>query len=223
MSTTRHSSTSAPNSCITGRARRCSTIWNTTTRTSIRTWPRSGGSSISCCARCRRRAHHRQRRRCQLAATLAAGCWTPCETFSCLTGNADADWSADIEQGFREPAIRGAQARAAASAEVDWRCSATQRDERAGGDRGRHHVGVAPERAAQALGRFRGVKRRMEVRGTVGGVTVYDDFAHHPTAIETTLARLARAVGAARDHRGARAALEHHEARRASRAIGAGA
>ena len=49
------------------------------------------------------------------------------------------------------------------------------------------HVGVAPERAAQALGRFSGVKRRMEVRGTVGGITVYDDFAHHPTAIETTL------------------------------------
>lgn len=53
-----------------------------------------------------------------------------------------------------------------------------------------HHVGVTPERAAEALGKFRGVKRRMEVRGVVGGVTVYDDFAHHPTAIETTLAGL---------------------------------
>jgi UDP-N-acetylmuramate: L-alanyl-gamma-D-glutamyl-meso-diaminopimelate ligase len=49
------------------------------------------------------------------------------------------------------------------------------------------HVGVAPERAALALAQFRGVKRRMEIRGSVGGVTVYDDFAHHPTAIETTL------------------------------------
>jgi UDP-N-acetylmuramate: L-alanyl-gamma-D-glutamyl-meso-diaminopimelate ligase len=50
-----------------------------------------------------------------------------------------------------------------------------------------NHVGVRPERAARALGQFRGVKRRMEVRGVVGGITVYDDFAHHPTAIETTL------------------------------------
>jgi UDP-N-acetylmuramate: L-alanyl-gamma-D-glutamyl-meso-diaminopimelate ligase len=49
------------------------------------------------------------------------------------------------------------------------------------------HVGVPPERAALALGKFLGVKRRMEVRGVVGGITVYDDFAHHPTAIETTL------------------------------------
>jgi UDP-N-acetylmuramate: L-alanyl-gamma-D-glutamyl-meso-diaminopimelate ligase len=49
------------------------------------------------------------------------------------------------------------------------------------------HVGVEPASAAQALCAFRGVKRRMEVRGVVGGITVYDDFAHHPTAIETTL------------------------------------
>jgi UDP-N-acetylmuramate: L-alanyl-gamma-D-glutamyl-meso-diaminopimelate ligase len=52
------------------------------------------------------------------------------------------------------------------------------------------HVGIGPERAALALTQFRGVKRRMEVRGTVDGVTVYDDFAHHPTAIATTLAGL---------------------------------
>jgi UDP-N-acetylmuramate: L-alanyl-gamma-D-glutamyl-meso-diaminopimelate ligase len=60
------------------------------------------------------------------------------------------------------------------------------------------HAGVAPERAAQALNSFRGVKRRMEVRGVVGGVTVYDDFAHHPTAIETTLKGLRARVGAQR-------------------------
>ena len=60
------------------------------------------------------------------------------------------------------------------------------------------HVGVAPERAAQALGSFRNVKRRMEVRGTAGGVTVYDDFAHHPTAIRTTIDGLRRKVGSAR-------------------------
>ncbi len=49
-----------------------------------------------------------------------------------------------------------------------------------------------------ALGAFRNVKRRMEVRGTVNGITVYDDFAHHPTAIDTTLAGLRRKVGNAR-------------------------
>ena len=59
-------------------------------------------------------------------------------------------------------------------------------------------MGVPPERAAQALNVFRGVKRRMEVRGEVAGVTVYDDFAHHPTAIETTLKGLRARVGAAR-------------------------
>ena len=61
-----------------------------------------------------------------------------------------------------------------------------------------HHVGVTPEQAAEALSMFRGVKRRMEVRGVVGGVTVYDDFAHHPTAIETTLAGLRAREPAAR-------------------------
>ncbi len=49
-----------------------------------------------------------------------------------------------------------------------------------------------------ALARFAGVKRRLENRGTVGGITVYDDFAHHPTAIATTLEGLRRQVGAAR-------------------------
>ena len=60
------------------------------------------------------------------------------------------------------------------------------------------HAGVRPEQAIAALGRFTSVKRRMEVRGVVGGVTVYDDFAHHPTAIATTVAGLRKAVGAAR-------------------------
>ena len=45
------------------------------------------------------------------------------------------------------------------------------------------HIGIEPELAIMALSRFRNVKRRMEVRGTINNVTVYDDFAHHPTAI----------------------------------------
>ena len=57
------------------------------------------------------------------------------------------------------------------------------------------HVGVSPAVATQALGSFHNVKRRMELRGTVGDVTVYDDFAHHPTAIRTTLDGLRLRVG----------------------------
>ncbi|CAM3590080.1 UDP-N-acetylmuramate:L-alanyl-gamma-D-glutamyl-meso-diaminopimelate ligase [Bordetella sputigena] len=60
------------------------------------------------------------------------------------------------------------------------------------------HAGVAPGDAVRALSLFAGVKRRMELRGTARGVAVYDDFAHHPTAIETTLAGLRRRVGGAR-------------------------
>jgi len=72
------------------------------------------------------------------------------------------------------------------------------------------HVGVAPETAAQALRHFENVKRRMEVRASIpwigpqpastgdAPVTIYDDFAHHPTAIHTTINGLRRQVGAAR-------------------------
>ncbi len=60
------------------------------------------------------------------------------------------------------------------------------------------HAGVAVKDAIDALSRFANVKRRMEVKGVAGGVTVYDDFAHHPTAIATTLEGLRRKVGQAR-------------------------
>jgi UDP-N-acetylmuramate: L-alanyl-gamma-D-glutamyl-meso-diaminopimelate ligase len=56
------------------------------------------------------------------------------------------------------------------------------------------HAGVRAELACEALRHFQGVKRRLEVRGTVGGVTVYDDFAHHPTAIAATIEALRSAV-----------------------------
>ncbi|MCO4759100.1 MAG: UDP-N-acetylmuramate:L-alanyl-gamma-D-glutamyl-meso-diaminopimelate ligase [Oceanospirillaceae bacterium] len=57
------------------------------------------------------------------------------------------------------------------------------------------NVGVLPEHAIEALSAFGGVKRRMELVGDVNGIKVYDDFAHHPTAIETTLAGLRANVG----------------------------
>jgi UDP-N-acetylmuramate: L-alanyl-gamma-D-glutamyl-meso-diaminopimelate ligase len=57
------------------------------------------------------------------------------------------------------------------------------------------HVGVAPEVAAKALASFENVRRRLELRGEVDGVKVYDDFAHHPTAMRTTINGLRRKVG----------------------------
>jgi UDP-N-acetylmuramate: L-alanyl-gamma-D-glutamyl-meso-diaminopimelate ligase len=60
------------------------------------------------------------------------------------------------------------------------------------------HVGVAPEIAARALASFRNVRRRLELRGVAAGVFVYDDFAHHPTAMRTTIEGLRKKVGAAR-------------------------
>jgi len=60
------------------------------------------------------------------------------------------------------------------------------------------HVGVAPEVAARALATFQNVRRRLELRGEAGGVKVYDDFAHHPTAMRTTINGLRRKVGSDR-------------------------
>ena len=60
------------------------------------------------------------------------------------------------------------------------------------------HAGVAPEQAAAALGSFRNVRRRLELRGEVAGIRVYDDFAHHPTAMRTTVNGLRRKVGVQR-------------------------
>jgi UDP-N-acetylmuramate: L-alanyl-gamma-D-glutamyl-meso-diaminopimelate ligase len=57
------------------------------------------------------------------------------------------------------------------------------------------HVGISPAEACKALGEFANVKRRLELRGEAAGVTVYDDFAHHPTAIRTTVDGLRRKVG----------------------------
>ncbi len=57
------------------------------------------------------------------------------------------------------------------------------------------HVGVSPELAAEALASFENVRRRLELRGEAGGIKVYDDFAHHPTAMRTTINGLRRKVG----------------------------
>jgi UDP-N-acetylmuramate: L-alanyl-gamma-D-glutamyl-meso-diaminopimelate ligase len=123
-----------------------------------------------------------------LARVLARGAWTPVQRFGpgqeWSVGRLDDDDSFEVlHQGRPQGTVRwdlmGEHNRQNALAAV-----AAAR-----------HAGVAPPAAIEALGRFQGVKRRMEVRGRVNGITVYDDFAHHPTAFETTIAGLRRRAG----------------------------
>jgi len=130
----------------------------------------------------------------ELAATLSMGAWTPRETFA-LAG---ADWSAQIPPGSAASRF-AVHFQGKAVAEVNWPLLGEHNVMNAlAAIAAARHAGVTPERAARALERFRGVKRRMEIRAVVGGVTVYDDFAHHPTAIETTVRGLRARVGDAR-------------------------
>ncbi|MEY4597414.1 MAG: hypothetical protein RLZZ445_211 [Pseudomonadota bacterium] len=126
-----------------------------------------------------------------LDRVIARGAWTPVERFggsgTWQAGEADTDGAftvqhAGVVQGRVQWTLLGAHNRQNALAAI-----AAVR-----------HAGVPVALAIEALGRFENVKRRMEVRGTQRGVTVYDDFAHHPTAIATTVAGLRRRVGAAR-------------------------
>jgi len=132
----------------------------------------------------------------ELATTLKMGCWTPRETFG--LNDTSLDWSAHIAKGSAATRFTVHFAGRAA-VDVEWSLLGEHNVMNALAAIGAaHHVGVSPERAAVALNSFRGVKRRMEVRGVIDGVTIYDDFAHHPTAIETTLQGLRARVGAAR-------------------------
>ena len=130
----------------------------------------------------------------ELAATLKMGCWTPQETFGMSSG----DWTAHIEPGSAAGRF-AVHFKGGHVADVKWDLLGRHNVMNALAAIGAaNHVGVSPERSAAALAAFRGVKRRMEVRGVVNGITVYDDFAHHPTAIETTVGGLRARVGAAR-------------------------
>ena len=120
----------------------------------------------------------------EIEAAIAQGCWTPCQTFGLRAAD---EWSATLAPGKACAEFTVLHDHRAV-AEVRWQLLGEHNVMNAlAAIAAADHVGVAPERAALALTQFRGVKRRMEIRGTVGGVTVYDDFAHHPTAIETTL------------------------------------
>ena len=132
----------------------------------------------------------------RLHEALAMGCWTPQEGFSARPGVA-ADWTARLESPDGSAFAVLLESRKVAT--VSWPLIGLHNvDNALAAIAAARHAGVEPAAAAAALGEFRGVRRRMEVRGTVAGITVYDDFAHHPTAIRTTLAGLRRRVGAAR-------------------------
>jgi UDP-N-acetylmuramate: L-alanyl-gamma-D-glutamyl-meso-diaminopimelate ligase len=122
---------------------------------------------------------------------LTSGCWTPIEWFG-----VDAGWRAgepDPEGGFE--VLFGAESQG----RVRWSMlGAHNRMNALAALAAARHVGVAPRVAIEALGSFAGVRRRMQVRGEAGGITVYDDFAHHPTAIRATLEGLRRRVGSGR-------------------------
>ncbi len=129
-----------------------------------------------------------------LAEVLAMGCWTPVERFGF---DPALEWSARLlnEDGSRFVVLH----RGADMATVEW--SLLGRHNVLNGLAAlaaAHAVGVDVAAVAPALARFHSVKRRMEVIGQSQGVTIYDDFAHHPTAIHTTLEGLRAKVGDAR-------------------------
>ena len=126
-----------------------------------------------------------------LQRVIGRGCWSELEWFNDAAGWSVAEGASEDEVvlrfegreiGRRRLPLSGRHNRANALAAI-----AAAR-----------HVGVTPEVALDALTRFEGVKRRLELRGTVRGVAVFDDFAHHPTAITLTVEGLRRQVGEAR-------------------------
>ncbi|MGH8205477.1 MAG: UDP-N-acetylmuramate:L-alanyl-gamma-D-glutamyl-meso-diaminopimelate ligase, partial [Steroidobacteraceae bacterium] len=129
-----------------------------------------------------------------LAGVLSAGCWTPVEQF----GAVDADWAvqAPRDGDFSRFEVLH-QGRT--MGEVRWSLiGAHNADNALAALAAARHAGVPIACGIEALGRFRGVARRMQLRGEAAGVKVYDDFAHHPTAIATTLDGLRRRVGRGR-------------------------
>lgn len=131
----------------------------------------------------------------RLAATLAQGCWTPLETFGAGAG---VKWSGAVAAAqdyssfevLEDGVPRGL---------VQWSLIGAHNMENAlAAIAAAHHAGISVEQSVQALKTFKGIARRMELYGEVAGVRIYDDFAHHPTAIETTLDGLRRQVGTAR-------------------------
>ena len=126
-----------------------------------------------------------------LARVLHQGCWSEVRSF----GAAVSDFTAS-----GDPHAFDVQFQGQTVGHVQWALTGVHNQLNAlAAIAAAQHAGVSPEVAANALARFENVKRRMEVRGTVeseaGNITVYDDFAHHPTAIRTTVDGLKRRLG----------------------------
>jgi UDP-N-acetylmuramate: L-alanyl-gamma-D-glutamyl-meso-diaminopimelate ligase len=123
-----------------------------------------------------------------LERVLERGCWSAIERFNCAEGwqavDAAADGRFSISHNGR---VLGDMRLELAGAHNQSNAVAALLAAR--------HVGVPVEQGLAAITHFKGVKRRLEVRGVVKGVTVYDDFAHHPTAIEVTLSGLRKRIG----------------------------
>ncbi len=128
-----------------------------------------------------------------LQDVLRRGCWTPQESFAL----ADADWTA--KHVSADGSTFNFTYHGKFAGMVEWEMLGMHNVQNAlAAIAAAHRVGVEPRLAAEALIRFQGVKRRLEVRARTGGVTVYDDFAHHPTAISATLEGLRQRVGSER-------------------------
>lgn len=124
-------------------------------------------------------------------AVLSEGCWSPVITVS-LSGEPDlkAIWSEETESQF-EVSDNGHRV-----GTVNWELTGQHNVENAlAAIAAARHVGVPLAHAVSALSTFQGVKRRMELICRAGVINIYDDFAHHPTAIQTTLLGLRARVG----------------------------
>jgi UDP-N-acetylmuramate: L-alanyl-gamma-D-glutamyl-meso-diaminopimelate ligase len=129
----------------------------------------------------------------RLAEVLEQGCWTPVETFGIDSG----DWRARLASADGSSFVVTHAGRELG--EAQWDLSGRHNVMNAlAAIAAAHAAGVAPTDALAALATFRNVARRMELVGEHAGIRVYDDFAHHPTAIATTLAGLRAKVGDAR-------------------------
>ncbi len=121
---------------------------------------------------------------------IRMGCWTPQQTIGLNEGKLRAENIA--EDGSQFDVVTDGEKQG----QVDWSLIGMHNVSNAlAAIAAAHHVGVTIKQACEALAQFKGIKRRLELRGKVKGVSVYDDFAHHPTAIATTLAGLRANVG----------------------------
>ena len=128
-----------------------------------------------------------------LARVLARGCWSERESF-----DAGGDWQAvNVIEGKQHLFDVVFQGRSIGRLQLP-QAGTHNRSNALAAIAAARHVGVPPAVAIAALETFRGVKRRLELRGELAGVALYDDFAHHPTAIATTIAGLRRKVGTQR-------------------------